>query len=235
MFNYFFENEFIINNGTHIIDKSDSYTKNFGKQWETYKSVQIDSLNDFNISGDFLKKILFNDLQRIKNKNVLEIGCGAGRFTEHIVKHSKLCVSVDMSQAIFHNVAKDNKNLMLVKSDFTKLIPKKKFDVVICRGVLQHTPNPLLSIRKLHDFIDHTGGIYFDIYPMPKIGYLHPKYLIWRPLISRLFKYDKFESFLHLNIETLLKYMFQEEHQVISVETWIHQLYQVISQESLLM
>ena len=206
MFSDFFQNEFNNDNGVHIIEKSDSYTKNFGKQWEKYNSVQIDSVNNFDISENFLKNILFNDLEYLKNKNILEIGCGAGRFTEHIVKYSKLCISVDMSSAIFHNVAKNSKNLILVKSDFTKLLSKKKFDIVICRGVLQHTPNPLISIKKLHEFIDIKGEIFFDIYPMPKIGYLHPKYLFWRPFISYFFKYEQFENYLHRNIEMLLRF-----------------------------
>ena len=59
------------------------------------------------------------------------LGCGAGRFTEYLVKYAKLCVSVDLSSAIFHNVAKKNKNLILIKSDLMELYPKVKFDIVM--------------------------------------------------------------------------------------------------------
>ena len=37
----------------------------------------------------------------LNDKTILEIGCGAGRFTEYLVKSSKLCVSVDLSQLYF--------------------------------------------------------------------------------------------------------------------------------------
>ena len=40
---------------------------------------------------------------------------------------------------------------------------------------------------------------------MPKIGYLHPKYFFWRPVIKLLFSYEKFELYLKNNIKTLLK------------------------------
>ena len=137
------------NRGILIINDKDKYASNFAKQWKEYNYVQIDSKNNFNISEKFLEDLIFDSLDFLHNKEVLEIGCGAGRFTEHIVKKSKLCVSVDLSSAIYHNVVKNNDNLILVKADFLELIPLKKFDIVICRGVLQHTPDPLKSIDLL--------------------------------------------------------------------------------------
>ena len=202
----FFKNKFIINkDNINILDIEDKYTSNFGKQWKEYNSVQIDSINNFQISKNFLEKIIFSEIKTLKGKNILEIGCGAGRFTEYLAPISNKCVSVDLSSAIFYNVAIANSNLILVKADFLKLISKNKFDVVICRGVLQHTPDPYKSILKLFEFISSNGYVYFDIYPMPKIGLLHPKYFFWRPVIKLLFSYEKFELYLKNNIKTLLK------------------------------
>tara|TARA_A100001015_G_C15027492_1_gene731312 strand:- start:534 stop:1418 length:885 start_codon:yes stop_codon:yes gene_type:complete len=205
MINEYFENK-VINKvqGISIISNNDRAVSNFGKQWKKYKYVQVDSYNNFNLSLNFLKKICHGNLELLKNKNVLEIGCGSGRFTEHISKYAKKCVSVDLSDAIFHNVSINNKNVILVKADFLKLISKKKFDVIFCRGVLQHTPNPLVSILKLHDFIDEKGIVIFDIYKKPKIGAFHPKYFFWRPLIKILFQYEYFEKILSKNIKWLL-------------------------------
>ena len=200
----FFDNEFSIEKKVYILDKEDGYAKNFGKQWRDYRDIQIDSLNNFNISELYLKKMLFDDLDTLKDKTVLEIGGGAGRFTEHLANHCKLCVSVDLSSAVFHNVSKNKDNVKIIKADFIELIPKEKFDIVFCRGVLQHTPNPLISIKKLHDFVKDNGNIYFDIYRMPKIGYAHPKYFFWRPLIKTFFTYEKFEKFLKKYISSLL-------------------------------
>ena len=203
--NNFFDNKFSKSDqGVHILDKEDQYVKNFGKQWENYNKVQIDSYNNFQISKNFLKKMIFSELDFLKDKKILEIGCGAGRFTEYLAPISSICVSVDLSSSIFHNVASKEEKLQLVKADFLKLIAKNKFDIVICRGVLQHTPKPLDSILKLYEFIDQEGLVFFDIYPMPKIGLLHPKYLFWRPLIKNLFSYESFENFLKKNIHKLL-------------------------------
>ena len=122
----FFDNPFEFRDNVLIANKTDKYTSNFSKQWRNYKYVQIDSKNNFSISENYLKSLLFDSLDILKEKVILEIGCGAGRFTEHIVKKSKLCVSVDLSEAVFHNVSKGKSNLILVKADFLELNPKKK-------------------------------------------------------------------------------------------------------------
>ena len=201
----YFKNKFLrkIEN-LYIEEEKDLYVSNFGKQWKTYNKIQIDSENNFNISLDYLKDLLFDKLDELDDKNVLEIGSGAGRFTEYIVKRAKHCVSVDLSSAIYYNVASLAPNLTLIKSDFTKLAPDKKFDIVICRGVLQHTPNPFLSILKIHEFVKDNGSIFFDLYKKPKLGKFHPKYLIWRPLLQYIFTYEKIENFLIKKIKILL-------------------------------
>ncbi len=200
-----FENKFKFIDGVYVLDKDDDYADNFGKQWESYLFTQIDSINKFKISENFLKELCFNDLNIINKKEVLEIGSGAGRFTEIIINYANSCTTVDLSSAIFFNVAKKNKKLSRIKANFINLVPKKKFDIVICRGVLQHTPNPYDYIIKLFDFIDSNGVVLFDIYPMPKLGFLHPKYLIWRPLLRHTFSYEVMERILKKNISKLLK------------------------------
>ena len=202
----YFKNNFTKSDkGVYILSSDDDYADNFGKQWKRYRDVQIDSLNGYNLSKKFLENILFDSIDILKDKSILEVGCGAGRFTEHIVKKAKICYSVDLSSAIYENISKENKNLILIKSDLMKLIPNNKFDIVICRGVIQHTPNPLETIKKLLEFINEDGYVFFDVYPMPKLGLIHPKYLIWRPLIKKIFTYEEFDKFLNKNIKILLK------------------------------
>ena len=126
MINQYFDNNLKMNeDGVHILDEDDNYSANFGKQWRDYRDVQIDSKNNFDISYKYLKDIFFEDLTIIKDKEILEIGCGAGRFTEHLIKYCKLCFSIDMSQAIFFNVSKGSNKLHLIKSNFISLKPKK--------------------------------------------------------------------------------------------------------------
>ncbi len=203
MSNYF-NNSFKKIDDVYVYSKSDDYAKNFGKQWIKYRNIQIDSINGFNHSREMLLELCFNQSDIFKDKEVLEIGCGAGRFTEIILEDCKKCVSLDLSESIFHNVEKKNNKLELIKANFLKLNCKSKFDIVFCRGVLQHTQDPLISILKLHEFIKPNGLVIYDIYKYPRIGLLHPKYLIWRRLLKYIFSYDQFEKYLIKNITILL-------------------------------
>ena len=206
MIDDFFQNKFQkIDSDVYVLEKEDDYTTNFGKQWRDYRDVQIDSINKYKISYEYLNDIFFNDLNILKEKEVLEIGCGAGRFTEYIIKYCKSCFSLDLSQAIYFNVAKGDNKLKLIKCNYINLKPKKKFDIVLCRGVLQHTPNPEIYLLKLFEFIDKNGTVVFDIYKKPKLFFLNFKYILWRPLIQKLVSYEDFEYFLKKHISKLLK------------------------------
>ena len=83
-------------------DISQEYTKNFGIQWNVFSKTQLDSNTDLEITYQRLKKDIGNDPELFfKNKVVLEVGCGAGRFTEIISKYAKLLISVDSSDAVY--------------------------------------------------------------------------------------------------------------------------------------
>ena len=202
----YFKNEFHeYSSEVLVLDKEDGYVSNFGKQWRDHVNVQLDSVHGFKHSLNLLKEITFGNLDFFTNKTVIEIGAGAGRFSEYICREAEETVLVDLSQAIYHNKAKESKNAIRVKADFLKLISSEKFDIVLCRGVLQHTPNPKESILKLFEFVKEDGLVVFDIYPTPKIGKLHPKYFLWRPFFKTLIKYESLEKYLTKNIKPILK------------------------------
>ena len=201
----FFDNNFTIKNNVFILDNDDQYAENFGKQWKKYLFTQIDSKNNFKISQNYINDLLFNNFKYIENKKIFEIGSGAGRFTEILTKYSKNICTIDLSKAIFYNVERNNPNVCRIKGNYFNLISKNKFDVIICRGVLQHTPNPNKYLLKLFEFCKKDGLVIFDIYSLPKIGKLHPKYFFWRPIIKNFIKYESLESFLTKNIKTLLR------------------------------
>ena len=75
------------------------------------------------------------------------MGSGAGRFTNIILKYTDAIVySVDSSSSVevnFDNNKKYvNKRLFLFHSSLYQLpFELNQFDVVICFGVIQHTPN----------------------------------------------------------------------------------------------
>ena len=81
-------------------------------RWD--KFYETNDLNSYMISKRLDKTLDILDSINKSELNIIELGCGAGRFTEHIVKYAKLCVSVDMSSAIHFNVEKDSDKLLLM-------------------------------------------------------------------------------------------------------------------------
>jgi SAM-dependent methyltransferase len=171
---------------------NESYCENFSLQWEKFKELQLDSRNKKDLSK---KRILENtgwNLEALRGKNLLECGCGPGRFTEIFVKAGANVVAIDMSRAVESNLKNIGlkKNLLLLQGDINKIkFLNNKFDYVFCYGVLQHTPSPEKTLNSLVDFLKEEGCISIDSYRrlFIPLGWSTPKYL-WRPLTKRMNK-----------------------------------------------
>jgi len=92
-------------------------------------------------------------------KNILDLGCGAGR---HLIELSKLgykCVGIDKDRAILNyanRLAKsENTNIKFISSDILKnpsSAPRNRFDLVI--GM--HLSFPIVNLRKVINYIRKT-------------------------------------------------------------------------------
>src|SRR5438552_904345 len=96
--------KFPVVKGSPRFVSEDNYANAFGLQWNTYSKTQLDSHNGTSISRDRLVRCLGVPLESLKNKNVLEAGCGAGRFTELIVGTGANVHSIDLSNAVEANL-----------------------------------------------------------------------------------------------------------------------------------
>ncbi|WP_447972465.1 class I SAM-dependent methyltransferase [Nitrospira sp. Kam-Ns4a] len=181
------------------------YAANFGKQWARFRDVQLDSVNGTTISRAYLEALIGEPVERLAGKTVLEIGAGAGRFTEYFVKYAGLVVAVDLSEAIFVNAALGARNLVPAQADLLAMPPMaRRFDLVFCRGVLQHTPDPVRAIAELGKWVAPGGVVAFDIYAPGRLGRLDAKYL-FRPIIQRMWTYESFLDFLERYAEPILR------------------------------
>ena len=98
--------KFPVINGIPRFVEQNNYADAFGLQWRTFAKTQLDSFNGKNISRERLERCLGFTVENLKGKNVLEVGCGAGRFTELLVKSGTFTHSVDLSAAV--EVNKEN-------------------------------------------------------------------------------------------------------------------------------
>lgn len=205
-------NNIQIKDGVILVNNQDDYAQNFGLQWNEFQLTQFDSDSGLPLTENRLKECSEWDLDDLKGKLVLEIGGGAGRFTEILLKYGANVVSLDLSSAVFANKKNNNAdNVVFINGSFDVLAGlDNTFDYVFCYGVAQHTPNPKLIYKFCCDLAKPNGKISIDHYI--KIWYPSPFYqpkFIWRPLTKNMLpekllsiirfyipKYIKFDTFL---------------------------------------
>jgi 2-polyprenyl-3-methyl-5-hydroxy-6-metoxy-1,4-benzoquinol methylase len=148
--------------------ENDKYVEAFGWQWNRFPKTQLDSHTGLPISGDRLRTCLGEELwNNLSGKHVLECGCGAGRFTEILLQRGAFLTSVDLSTAVDAN-AKNfpvDKSHRIAKADIMSLpFAPQQFDVVVCVGVIQHTPNSEETIAALYEQVRPGGWLVIDHY-----------------------------------------------------------------------
>ena len=164
---------------------TEHYTHSFGRQWTKYRQVQIDRFNGTQASYEHLNAFTLGNPDVLRGKTILEIGSGAGRFTDYLVDFGKEVITVDPS-AIRSNVALGAPNLVAVRADlFDVPVRRDKIDVVFCRGVTQHTGNPRRAITRLFDYVKPGGLVLFDVYHFKWFTPLCLKYWI-RPFTRNM-------------------------------------------------
>ena len=164
---------FPVRNGIPRFVLDDEYAASFGLQWNTFRKTQLDSYTKTTISGDRLHRIL-GDFSAVRGKIVLEAGCGSGRFSEVLLQEGANLISFDLSNAVDaarENCASFPGHDVCQASILRMPFSPESFDVVICIGVVQHTPNPEETVAALARMVRPGGALYIDHYapgyPMP--------------------------------------------------------------------
>src|SRR5262245_15136082 len=149
----------------------DSYASSFGVQWTRFPRIELDSATGRSYSRQRLERCLGTDLAGLKGKVVLECGAGAGRFTELLVQHCGALTAIDLSAAVEANLENcaGLKPYVLLQADINSSpLPLHYFDVVICLGVVQHTPSPEATLLSLSRFVKPRGQLVIDHYTRPR-------------------------------------------------------------------
>jgi len=171
----------------------DNYTKSFGRQWNRFRTTQIDQEGAIDAPSS---RRLFAETNWTKEElagaNVLEVGSGAGRFSRALLEHTEARLySVDYSTAVEANLknnqAWSSARLFLSQASIYELpFPDGSFDKVLCLGVLQHTPDFEASVKALVSKAKVGSEIVVDFYEIRGFWTkLHAKYLL-RPITRRL-------------------------------------------------
>lgn len=165
--------------------------ENFAIQWNMFAEVQLDSVNGTTESRDRLLEQSGLAPADFAGKRVLEVGSGAGRFTEVLVGFGADVISCDFSAAVDANARSNaaaiaSGQLHVVQADaFALPFVEDGFDMVVGYGMLQHTGAPAKAMASLWRHVKPGGLLLVDRYALSLSRILPFKYAL-RPITKRL-------------------------------------------------
>lgn len=185
----------IIDGVPRLVPQTGDYASAFGHQWNRWQLTQLDSNTGVPISRDRLLRCLGRELIAALSSvdrpvQVLEAGCGAGRFTEILLSLPAVrLTSIDLSSAVEanqRNFPQDARHRIVQCDICNPPFAEGSFDLVVCLGVIQHTPQPERTIAQLYRMVRSGGWLVIDHYAPSWRHWTKVTSLALRPVIKRL-------------------------------------------------
>ena len=155
---------------THnLIVKSTKFRKSLSLDKSTVKNrykVIYDETFETSVPGT-AAHIIYHSKKFLKNKSVLDLGCGSGRLSLYAAKYSKSVLGIDYIPSAIEFSKKFAKACKINNIDFkTKDLDSfsdEKFDVMFMSEVLQHVDNPSKTLRHCHKILKKNGLLIVNI------------------------------------------------------------------------
>jgi ubiquinone/menaquinone biosynthesis C-methylase UbiE len=133
----------------------------FGEEWSKFAAFTAQEIKEV---GDQYFDILPKSLN-LKEANVLDMGCGSGRWTKYLSDKVKFIEAVDPSKAVLsaYYLLKNESNVRITQASVEHLpFPDNSFDLVFSLGVLHHIPDTKRAMQKCVNQVKSDG--YFLVY-----------------------------------------------------------------------
>lgn len=116
------------------------------------------------------EQVSWNFIGKVKDKEVLDFGCGTGRYAIPLAKKGAKVTAIDFTKNMIDiakkKAIKEKLKIDFTQRDITKYNPKKKFDKIISMLVLDH----IKDLKKITEVLDKASHIGTEIV----ISNIHP-------------------------------------------------------------
>ncbi len=140
----------------------------FGKLWQ--ERARQNLLNSQKILKESFKRNSF-DLKFFKNKKILDMGCGSGRFTNALATlGASKVIGIDLGNkgleiARINAKAWNIKNVKFIQGSVLDLPFKdNEFDFIFCKGVLHHTGDLKKGVKEFFRVMKQNGKGFLYLY-----------------------------------------------------------------------
>lgn len=129
-----------------------------------------------NKNPDF-SNIISSIKKDIKNKIVLDIGCGYGSSSIALSKYAKQVIAIDLTKPAILGAKKNLKynkitNVRVLQKDAEKMkFKKNSFDFIFSWGVIHHSFDPKKIFKNIFKFLKPKGSCFIMVYNFYSIRY----------------------------------------------------------------
>jgi SAM-dependent methyltransferase len=183
----------IVNGIPRFVDhRAPEYAASFGYQWTRWPSVQFESRNIGKPMEGYTRHmweaITGMTDGRIRDRVILDIGCGPGRFIDIARLKGAKVIGIDYSLAVEAAATqfKDDPDVCICQADAMNLpIATGSVEGAFSIGVLHHTPQPSRGVDEAARVVVPGGWLAIAVYN--KGGYYDARMVnAWRRTFARL-------------------------------------------------
>lgn len=159
---------FVFNN------KFDQSKMSYGKNYENTQNYSSYFDNYTTILANYLIKE-----KKIQNCKIIEIGCGKGFFLRKFVKNKKFRnTALGFDPSYLGPKSLFNGRLKFVKKFYNESYTKTPADLIICRHVIEHIPEPIKFLKTLRNALKNTKStlIFFET---PSLEWILKEKVVW--------------------------------------------------------